>query len=1272
MPFQFQFIGREKELRELQDSFLSQVVRKRFCLAYLIQGRDGVGKSMLIEEFISSIETTKKIAVELPKFSKGTHVIESDCPKETKGPYFPFKEIAEKISERRKKYRIFKRIGMLVLDLMPWFNIRDIFDDAEKLGDEFSSSEKGESARKEEIKRFNGYIKALNRRSRTAPLIICIRDVQWIDDQSLELLDALIDDERSFWGMIVLEEAENAKFNAAVHTTFNELINKGKMKRLVLRPFQKGYEIELLEKKFGVQLFTTTEFEYIYTLSEGCPRILAALVEDWTRKDWLYEDGSQWKKVSDFEEKIKPSYQKLLDLLITFLQDGELSARERKLIDNFAREWDISEDTVSTTTNMILKSRELGYQIEKRVHTGSIGTDAFLAYDRDMERVIVEYVANIEESDQEFIPREVKHPNLLPSREIKKSNGGVLIVHSYFEGKTLKDLHQEAHETHISKALRTATQIAAGMAELHRNDLVHGFLRPEAIVITNEGEVRLAALDASQLKLAEPSDSEVYICFLCYCSPEQVNHEKIDTRSDIFSFGILFYELLTGDRPFTGTNKGDLSHAIRFEDLPAFETSRVPIPSQMQEVLKKCLQKNPEDRYQHAGELLGELKKLIMSEPQTESPDEEATEEIVTVSESAQPVVTKSTSAKSKILISALTVLVMFFAILVYINFKDTAPKPPKEIVIGHFETDQTELPLDMLKYLITDDLLQSRDYVVLSEDQFRIIHGLDDSQERPMIEGTLTRKGMKYVLTLELVQPNRDTSSSSYVFVDPSELLTGKVREMSTDILKLMGDKPERDSSTFTHLWDAFVQFYDGEKALEKLDRAKARKKFKAALSIDTSFVLAKLRLAYTLRFLNPEAARDLIAKTDDTLLGQLSAVDALRARSLEAGLSGNLRKEIDLSRQIYGKYPARKETSFDVAVAYFGLCDIENAIDYYEKALRLDQNFARAHNHLGYCYSHLGEHGQALDHFRAYLRMDDSTYNAWDSLGDGFMAAGKLDSAAYAKKQGIIQDSTINYLYSSLCYINIRQGKFEEADKNVEEYLAHSHEKPDQANGHYLKALINYLRADYEAAREECDNAIEIYNTDDVVARNHDLHWLRGLVYLELDSLENSTYVGEELRQMKDLIVEQKITATNYRMGIYKFKLHLEACLAAKNGNLKTVEERIKEFDDPDYIKDKVKDHASPFDLAFFNTSFGELFMNPKINRLDLAEERFNKALEYNPNYALAHYNLAELYSQKGDEEKAREKLDSFRELWQGADEDVKALYGIAERTEQMTQKQ
>ena len=159
-----------------------------------------------------------------------------------------------------------------------------------------------------------------------------------------------------------------------------------------------------------------------------------------------------------------------------------------------------------------------------------------------------------------------------------------------------------------------------------------------------------------------------------------------------------------------------------------------------------------------------------------------------------------------------------------------------------------------------------------------------------------------------------------------------------------------------------------------------------------------------------------------------------------------------------------------------------------------------------------------------------------------------------------------------------------------------------------------------------------------------------------LKTNKIDSAKY---ELTQMKEIIDSHNINPTRYRIHIYKYWLHLKASIAALEENIHEIEDCIEIFDDG--IKYKVKDQTSPFDLAFFNNSFGELLMTFGSNYYDRAEECFNNALEYNENYALTHYNLWQLYEERGEHDKASASYRKCKELWTQADVDVKRRYEI-----------
>ncbi|MCK4754915.1 MAG: tetratricopeptide repeat protein, partial [Calditrichia bacterium] len=331
-----------------------------------------------------------------------------------------------------------------------------------------------------------------------------------------------------------------------------------------------------------------------------------------------------------------------------------------------------------------------------------------------------------------------------------------------------------------------------------------------------------------------------------------------------------------------------------------------------------------------------------------------------------------------------------------------------------------------------------------------------------------------------------------------------------------------------------------------------------------------------------------------------------------------------------------------------------INNAIPFYKKALKLDSDFQLAYNHLAYCYSQTGDHQKALNNFRIYKNLD-STANAFDSMGDGYMAAGMLDSAIWALEKGVKIDSTIDYLYRTLCEINLKRGDLNQVFNNAKKYKRHCMSIDSEARGIYLMGLTAFYKGHFNKALFYCQKALKTHDTFDVVSRNHELHWLLAQIYLRLGNIQA---FNKELYEMEEIIQKNNINSSNYREGIYKFYLHLKACRATKMGNFYNILPIIEEFDGQ--IRNKVADRGSAFDISFFNASFGEMLMRPNINRHDLAEKRLKKSLEYNQNNALSHFYLSRIYNKTGNSSQADFHRQKFSQIWKDADPDLLRTIG------------
>jgi len=220
----------------------------------------------------------------------------------------------------------------------------------------------------------------------------------------------------------------------------------------------------------------------------------------------------------------------------------------------------------------------------------------------------------------------VNHPAIAQVYDVDETaDGGLFIAMELVEGRTVKALIQ-ARELDLLGALEIATQVAGGLQKAHEAGIVHRDIKPENIVVTSDGHAKI--LDFGLAKLLEPSGPQgapsgdelshmdtlaktqagFVLGTLRYMSPEQARGQAVDHRSDIFSLGVVLYEMVTGQLPFSGATPLDTLHAIAFEETRPVTALRANLPPSLQRIVSRCLRKRPQDRYPDARELVADLK----------------------------------------------------------------------------------------------------------------------------------------------------------------------------------------------------------------------------------------------------------------------------------------------------------------------------------------------------------------------------------------------------------------------------------------------------------------------------------------------------------------------------------------------------------------------------------------------------------------------------------------------------------------------------------------
>lgn len=438
---------------------------------------------------------------------------------------------------------------------------------------------------------------------------------------------------------------------------------------------------------------------------------------------------------------------------------------------------------------MIMKGQKISdrYQIIKSIGEGGMA-NVYLAYDTILDRnVAVKVLRGDLANDEKFVRRfqrealsasSLSNPNIVEVYDVGEDNGEYYIVMEYVEGKHLKNLLKKRGKLTVAEVVDIVLQITNGLSVAHDSYIIHRDIKPQNILILENGLIKITdfgiavAMNATQLTQTNSVMGSVH-----YLPPEQASGKGATLQSDIYSIGILMYELLTGKLPFKGDNAVEIALKHLKEPMPSIKDELPDIPQAIENIILKATAKNPKNRYADAREMHEDLKtcldesranelKITFKYPENDYDDTKLLKTVKTKEESktqkkdgeeeiAKKIKKKEESSQNKLIITLASVFVGLVVVITTIF-----------VLIPYITSSKQEAIPKVANETITDaiKILQDAGFVVSDEQREEASDTIEEGKvtRTTPAEGSIRKEGT--VVTLYVSTGDNKIEIEDYV----------------------------------------------------------------------------------------------------------------------------------------------------------------------------------------------------------------------------------------------------------------------------------------------------------------------------------------------------------------------------------------------------------------------------------------------------------------------------------------------------------------------------
>ncbi|MGI8640309.1 MAG: protein kinase domain-containing protein [Pyrinomonadaceae bacterium] len=702
------------------------------------------------------------------------------------------------------------------------------------------------------------------------------------------------------------------------------------------------------------------------------------------------------------------------------------------------------------------------YKIVSKIGAGGMG-EVYLAEDTKLERktalkILPEDLAKDADRMQRFV-REAKsasalnHPNIITIYEIGEADNKHFIAAEYIEGETLHS-RLKTQPLNIKAALDIAIQVASALDAAHRAGIIHRDIKPENVMIRPDGFVKL--LDFGIAKLTEKqgeinSDSEAATAIKAhttpgmiigtanYMSPEQARGKEIDVRSDIFSFGVMLYQMLAGKLPFEGENALEMIGAILKDEPKPLDSD---VPTEITKIIGKCLRKDRDERYQTIKDVLIDLKDVKQDLEfqnkleRTNSPDKEEPKTQIlpatTVDETNQTATNQTAASHPTKKYLAIALAILLISAIGFFGYRSFAPnKQIESIAVMPFVNESGNADVEYLSDGMTEMLISSLSNlpnlnVKPRSSVFRYKGKETDPQTigkelnvQAILNGRVVQRGQDISLFVELIDISLDKVIWSQQYnrkqSDLVTLQTEIARDVSSKLKsKLSGADVAKVEKTYTTNPEAYQLYLKGNFYRTKYTEEGYKKGveyYQQAIALDPNYALAYSGIAYA------------YITSSEWYLPPNVAMPKTKAAALKA---------LELDNTLAEPYAHLGN------VAFFYEYDWAETERLLKRAIELNPNYSNAHHFYGFYLIGMGRKDEAIKEMKLAQSLEPLDLQNNSSLAYIYLFAGRYDDSIAQSRKTIEIDQNFWQAHLILGLAYERKKQFPEAIAALEK--AHS----------------------------------------------------------------------------------------------------------------------------------------------------------------------------------------------------------------------------------------